>query len=67
MVADDEMPSPLINKLSGLILVILGFLLATAGYRSGQAWYIGGGIVSFVLGLILLVRKIIRRNQAGQR
>jgi hypothetical protein len=60
--ATHEMPSPLVNKLSGLILILLGFLLAAAGYRSGHAWYIAGGIVALGLGVALLVRKIIRRN-----
>jgi hypothetical protein len=61
-----EMPSPFINKLSGLVLILLGFLLATAGYRYGHAWYIAGGIVFLALGLVSLVRKIIRRNQGDQ-
>jgi hypothetical protein len=66
MAAHDEMPRPLVNKLSGLILVILGFLLAMAGYRYGHPWYIGGGIVALVVGVVLLVRKIIERNRSGQ-
>jgi hypothetical protein len=66
MAADDEIPRPLVNKLGGLILIILGFLLATAGYRSGHAWYIAGGIVSLAVGLVLLVRKIVQRNQGGR-
>jgi hypothetical protein len=67
MAVNHKIPDPLINKLSALILIVLGFLLATAGYRSGQAWYIGGGVVCLAVGLVLLVRKIIRRNQSGQR
>ncbi|MBB2972740.1 hypothetical protein [Mesorhizobium sp. RMAD-H1] len=67
MGAYDEVRSPFINKLVGLALVILGFLLVAAGYRSGQAWYIGGGIISLILGLFLLVTKIIRRNQGSRR
>ncbi|WEX10757.1 hypothetical protein [Chelativorans sp. AA-79] len=63
----DETRGPFINKLGGLVLIVLGFLLVTAGYRSGQALYIGAGGVSLILGVILLVRKIIQRNQSGRR
>ncbi|MDW6023502.1 hypothetical protein SAZ10_17265 [Mesorhizobium sp. BAC0120] len=66
MAANDEIPRPLVNKLSGLILIIVGFLLATAGYRYGHSWYIGGGIVALVVGLVLVVRKIMERNRSSE-
>jgi len=63
MAAFDEMRRPFVSKLSGLFLIVLGFLLAAAGYRYGQAWYLGVGAVFLVLGLVLLMRKIINRNR----
>jgi hypothetical protein len=67
MAAYGEMRGPFINKLAGLVLIVLGFLLTAAGYRYGQAWYIGTGIVLLALGLVLAVRKIIQRNQDRQQ
>lgn len=60
---DDEKPQPLVHKLSGLALIILGFLLMAAGYRYGQGWYLVVGIVFLIAGAFLLARKIAQRNR----
>ena len=67
MATQDEMPRPLISKLGGLVFIILGFLLATAGYRYGHVAYIAGGVVLLAIGVFLVVRKIIQRNQGNHR
>ncbi|WP_245417544.1 LPXTG cell wall anchor domain-containing protein [Aminobacter sp. AP02] len=54
------------NKLTGLIAIIIGFLVAAEGYRSGSSWLIILGIVVLAVGLGLLLAKIARRNQGGQ-
>ncbi len=58
-----ETPNYLINKLGALILIILGFLVGTAGYRNGSSVYIVAGIIFLAVGFALLIRKIMRRNQ----
>ncbi|MET0597222.1 MAG: hypothetical protein ABWZ57_05060 [Mesorhizobium sp.] len=55
----------LIGKLAGLALVIVGVLLAASGYRGGSPGYMAAGIALLVIGLIVLVRKILTRNQIG--
>ena len=52
----------LIGKLSGLILIIVGFLLAASGYRAESTGYIVGGIILLAIGIAILVGKVIRRN-----
>jgi hypothetical protein len=56
--------NPLINKLGALIAIILGFLLAAEGYRSESTWLLFFGVVVLAIGLIILVRKVVRRNEA---
>ena len=67
MAAENEMHRPLVSKLGGVAFIILGFLLAAAGYRYGHASYIVGGIVLLAIGAFLLARKVIQRNQNGAR
>ncbi len=50
------------NRLSALVLVILGLLLAVSGYRGGQAWNISLGVVFLIVGLALLHRLILGRK-----
>jgi hypothetical protein len=61
-----EKPNLLIGNLSGLIFVVLGFLLAASGYRAASTGYIAAGIVLVAIGAALMVRKIVRRNQSKQ-
>ena len=63
MAVSGERVHPLMNKLTGLIAIIIGFLVAAEGYRSGSTWLILVGIVVLAVGLVLLMLKIARRNQ----
>jgi hypothetical protein len=56
---------PLINKLGALVAIIFGFLLAAEGYRSTSNWLIVAGVVFIAVGLVLLVLKIVRRNEGA--
>lgn len=52
----------LVNKLVALVLIILGFLVLASGYRyENQLGTIGGALL-LVLGIVLLVLKVVRRN-----
>jgi uncharacterized membrane protein len=55
----------LINKLGALVAIIFGFLLAAEGYRSTSNWLIVAGVVFIAVGLVLLVLKIVRRNEGA--
>ncbi|PSH57469.1 hypothetical protein [Phyllobacterium sophorae] len=59
-------PISLFKKLGGLIAIILGFLLTAAGYRYGSTEYLTTGIALIALGLVLIVRMIVRRNRGRQ-
>jgi hypothetical protein len=63
MPAEREMSSLVMGKLGGLIFVVVGFLLAAAGYRMDSSGYMSAGVVLIVIGLGLLVRKIAWRNR----
>jgi hypothetical protein len=57
-----DSPSFLVNKLTAIALVVIGFLILASGYRYGSpSSLIGGGLV-LVIGIVLLVLKIARRN-----
>jgi hypothetical protein len=59
-------PLLLIKKLGGMALLIIGCALTATGFSTG---YPGLGMIGIVLiaaGLLLLVLKIMRRNQAGR-
>jgi hypothetical protein len=60
-----EKPILLIKKLGGLVLVILGCLLAATGYSTGGTALGIIGIGLLAGGLLLLVLKIVRRNQSA--
>jgi uncharacterized membrane protein YidH (DUF202 family) len=59
-----ETPVLLIKKMGGLLLLIVGFLLAALGYENGSNGLAMLGIVLVAIGIVLLVLKIFRRNQA---
>jgi uncharacterized membrane protein HdeD (DUF308 family) len=63
MAVHTEQFHPLINKLAGLVAIILGFLIMASGYRYGSTGTIIIGIAIIVAGLAFLVLKIVRRNQ----
>lgn len=58
-----EGPILLIKKLGGLLLIVLGFLLIATGINADYTGlaYVGGAIV--VLGAVLLLLKVLRRNR----
>jgi hypothetical protein len=54
------------KKLYGLLLIILGFVLAAVGFESNAPGLIALGILCLIAGAIFLVLKIIRRNEDSQ-
>ena len=62
MALENERPNFLVGKLSGLILIVVGFLLAASGYRAESTGYMVAGIIILAIGLGILVSKVIRRN-----
>jgi hypothetical protein len=66
MAKNGDNPISLFKKLGGLIAIILGFLLAAAGYRYGSTEYLTMGIALIALGLVLIVLMIVRRNRGRQ-
>jgi hypothetical protein len=63
MAVHTEQFHPLINKLAGLVAIIVGFLILASGYRYGSAGTIIIGTAIIIAGLAFLVLKIVRRNQ----
>ena len=62
MPVDNGKPNFLISKLSGLLLIVIGFLLAASGYRADSTGYIIAGVIILAVGIALIVSKVIRRN-----
>lgn len=56
----------LLKKLGGVFAIVLGGLIAAIGADVGSSATIAIGILCVVVGAILLVLKIIRRNEGGQ-
>jgi hypothetical protein len=56
----------LLKKLGGVFAIILGGLIAAIGADVESSTTIAIGILFVVVGAILLVLKIIRRNESGQ-
>jgi hypothetical protein len=54
------------KKIYGLFLIILGFVLTAVGASSNAPGLTAIGILSLIAGVILLVLKIIRRNEGSQ-
>jgi hypothetical protein len=50
------------KKVAGLGFVLLGGLTAAHGGSAGQTWEMLVGLLLVVLGVVLLVAKIVRRN-----
>lgn len=60
-----EGPVFLTKKLGGLALIILGCLLTGWGVKAGYTGMAILGVVLLAAGAILLVLKIVRRNQGA--
>ena len=58
-------PVLLVKKLGGLLAIIVGCLLTAVGvtFESGGTTFVG--VLFLILGAILLVLKIIRRNEGS--
>ena len=56
----------LFKKSAALILMLLGILLIVVGLHEDSSPIIAVGALSFLGGVVLLVLKIVRRNQANQ-
>jgi len=54
------------KKLGGLILIALGFLLTAGGVELRSTGVTTLGILFLAAGAILLILKIVRRNQSRQ-
>ena len=54
------------KKLGGVFAMIVGGLIAAIGADVGSSTTITIGILFVIVGAILLVLKIIRRNEGGQ-
>jgi hypothetical protein len=61
--AVEGLSSLLVNKLTAVGLLVVGFLILASGYRYGSLWTMLGGCLLLAIGIVLLVLKIARRNQ----
>jgi hypothetical protein len=62
----DEKPVLLIKKLGGVVLLIVGLLLAALGFANGSTMIGSLGVLVLAAGAVLLALKIARRNEGGQ-
>jgi hypothetical protein len=58
-----KVPSLLLKKLGGLLLVMFGGGLTAAGINLPSTALTAFGILLLIVGLFLLILKIIRRNE----
>ncbi|MDQ2632865.1 MAG: hypothetical protein M3Y43_08275 [Pseudomonadota bacterium] len=65
MSLENEKTNFFVSKLSGLILIVVGFVVAASGYRAESTPYLTGGIVLLAIGIALIVAKVIRRNPSA--
>ena len=61
----DQGPVLLAKKFGAMLALILGAALTAYGYGESSTATMVAGVVLFVLGIVLLALKIIRRNQPG--
>jgi len=54
--------SLLVNKLTAIGFLVVGFLILASGYRYGSTSTLLGGCLILIIGVILLILKIARRN-----
>ena len=59
----DPGPGLLAKKFGAMLSLIVGAALAAYGYSEGSTGAIVIGVALFALGILLLVLKIMRRNQ----
>jgi len=65
---DDVTDKPVlaIKKLGGLLLLIFGIVVALLAYSNGSTGLSIVGILMAAVGVVMLVLKVIRRNQDSQ-
>jgi uncharacterized membrane protein len=56
--------SLLVNKVTGIVLVVFGFLILASGYRYGSPSSLAGGCLVLAIGVVLLVLSVVRRNSS---
>jgi hypothetical protein len=54
--------SLLVNKVTAMVFVVVGFLVLASGYRYGSPSSLAGGCLVLAIGVILLVLTVLRRN-----
>ena len=57
--------SLLVNKLTAIVLVVLGFLIFASGYRYESPSSLIGGCLVLAIGIVLLILAIARRNNSN--
>lgn len=57
--------SLLVNKLTSIVLIVLGFLFFASGYRYESPSSMIGGCLVLAIGVIVLVLSIVRRNNSN--
>lgn len=55
------------KKLLGMLLILVGLLVLAIGVVEESGRLTVGGIILLAAGALLLMLKIVRRNQPGQR
>jgi hypothetical protein len=53
----------LVKKLSGLGFVVLGGLTAAHGASGSRMWEVSIGVLLIAIGTLVLLAKVVRRNQ----
>lgn len=61
----DQGPVLLAKKFGAMLALILGAALTAYGYSESSTATMVVGVVLFVLGVVLLALKIVRRNRPG--
>lgn len=56
--------SLLVNKVTAMVFVVIGFLILASGYRYGSPSSLIGGCLVLAIGVVLLVLSVVRRNSS---
>jgi hypothetical protein len=62
----DEKPLLLVKKFAGVLLLLAGLLVTAFGFGGGSNGLGILGLLLLAVGVVLLVLKVIRRNEGGQ-
>jgi hypothetical protein len=61
----DGKPTLLVKKLGAMFFLLVGLLLTATGYAGGYSSLSVVGVILLAVGAVLLLLKIVRRNEAG--